>query len=227
MRTDNYFQHSNWVLIALPHGNRECENPVQEKKRTKFAFKKEYLKQGETKDRRMGKFSGRALPLAKDIWIQGFQRHKSPQGNRKITSEWLTFYLYLLVTSTLLEYQFACRACAPCFIEGCPKRVKSGFYSLFSEEYFTASKSNNFLITLFTGRSSGRDCRLNSFGTSILLSDCCFLGWDTTARSDLVQSSFKGRSDQRSLGNVNGNELICLVGQKGTGCFLVIPCYFL
>lgn len=52
MRTHNFFQHSNWVLIALPHGNRERENPVQEKQQMKFAFKKEYLKQGETKNRK-------------------------------------------------------------------------------------------------------------------------------------------------------------------------------
>lgn len=167
MRTHDCFQHSNWVSTVLPHGNRECENPVQEKKQN-LLLRRNILNKGRQKTGRNGKVCWKSFAIGEGYLNPRFQRHKSPQGNWKISSGWLTFYLDLLVTCTLLEYQFACRACAPCLTEGCPKRVESGLSSLFSEEYFTASKSNHlscclFLITLFTGSSSGRESRLAEF----------------------------------------------------------------
>lgn len=170
MRTHDCFQHSNWVSIALPHGSRECENPVQEKKQTKFDFKKEYLKQGEIKDSKRWK----SLPGELCHWLEILEAKGSKDTNFSVSSGKQKNYFWvidILPGSVVHFYSFGvsiCRACAHCFTEGCTIRVKSGLSSLFSEEYFTASKSNHlgcflFLNTLFTGSNSGRECRLAEF----------------------------------------------------------------
>lgn len=84
MRTHNCFQHSNWVLIALPHGNRECDNPVQEKQHAKSAFKTFYLKQGETKDRkRQESFLEGLCHLPRILESKGSKDTKVPRGTEK------------------------------------------------------------------------------------------------------------------------------------------------
>lgn len=45
---------------------------------------------------------------------KNFQDQQVAHGNRRITSKWLPFCLDILAIYTLLEYQFACRASAPC-----------------------------------------------------------------------------------------------------------------
>lgn len=201
---------------------------------TKFAFKKEYLKQGETKDRK--KWESLLEELC--YWWRIFESKGSKdtevprETEKSLLGDWhFTWISWSLVLfwSINLPVEHVLLA----LLKGVLKEWNQDclLYSLKNIlqppspiTWVVACSWSPYLLGAAQEESLGW---LNSSGTSILLPDCCFLGWDTTARGDRVQSSFKGGRDQRSLGNRNGNELICLVGQKGTGCLLVVPCYFL
>lgn len=134
---------------------------------TKFAFKKEYLKQGETKDRK--KWENLLEELChrpRAFESKGSKDRKIPRGTEKsLLSDchftWICWSL-LLFCSTNLPVEHILLALLKDVLkewnQDCP---------LFSEEYSTVSKSNHLgcclclpMITLFTGSNSERECRL-------------------------------------------------------------------
>lgn len=182
MRTHDCFQHSNWVWIALPHRNRECKNPVQEKQQTKFAFMKEYLKQGETKDRKKWEKLEELCHRPRSFKSNGSKDTKIPRGAEKsLLSDchftWICWSLLLfwninlpvecvllaLLKGVLKKWNQDCLLCSLKNILQPPNLIT----------WFVACSWSPYLLGATQEESVGW---LNASGTRILLLDRSFLG---------------------------------------------------
>lgn len=97
----------------------EMQNVWMQHKRSNepsLLLRRNILNKGSPKTGRHMKACWKSFTIHQRHWLRSkdFWDQQGPQGNRKITSKWLLFCLGLLAIYTLLEYQFACRACAPC-----------------------------------------------------------------------------------------------------------------